>query len=34
MWGPGWFGENLTIDGAEERTVCVGDRFAIGQATV
>ncbi len=32
--GPGWFGENLTIDGAEERTVCVGDRFAIGQARV
>jgi len=30
--GPGWFGENLTIEGADERTVCVGDRFAIGQA--
>lgn len=30
--GPGWFGENLSIDGADERTVCVGDRFAIGQA--
>jgi MOSC domain-containing protein YiiM len=30
--GPGWFGENLTIEGAEERTVCIGDRFAIGQA--
>jgi MOSC domain-containing protein YiiM len=30
--GPGWFGENLTIAGADERNVCVGDRFAIGQA--
>lgn len=30
--GPGWFGENLTIAGAEERTVCIGDRFTIGQA--
>jgi MOSC domain-containing protein YiiM len=30
--GPGWFGENLTIDGADERTVCVGDRFAVAQA--
>ncbi len=30
--GPGWFGENLTIEGVEERTVCVGDRFAVGQA--
>jgi len=30
--GPGWFGENLTIAGADEATVCVGDRFAIGQA--
>ena len=30
--GPGWFGENLTVEGAEERTVCVGDRVAVGQA--
>jgi MOSC domain-containing protein YiiM len=30
--GPGWFGENLSIDGLDERTVCVGDRFGIGQA--
>jgi MOSC domain-containing protein YiiM len=30
--GPGWFGENLTIEGSEERSVCIGDRFAIGQA--
>ena len=32
--GPGWFGDNLTIEGAHERNVCVGDRFAIGQARV
>ncbi|HEX5003897.1 MAG TPA: MOSC domain-containing protein [Gemmatimonadales bacterium] len=30
--GPGWFGENLTIAGLEERTACIGDRLAIGQA--
>jgi MOSC domain-containing protein YiiM len=30
--GAGWFGENLTIDGVDELTVCVGDRFGIGQA--
>jgi len=30
--GPGWFGENLTIEAADERTVCIGDRFAIGPA--
>lgn len=32
--GPGWFGENLTIEGADEQVVCVGDRFAIGPAHV
>jgi MOSC domain-containing protein YiiM len=30
--GPGWFGENLTMTGTDEDTVCVGDRFAVGQA--
>lgn len=30
--GPGWFGENLTIEGAAEPSVCVGDRLAIGPA--
>ncbi len=30
--GPGWFGENLAIEGATEATVCVGDRIAIGPA--
>jgi MOSC domain-containing protein YiiM len=34
-WGrdhlpPGSFGENLTVDGADEASVCVGDRWAIG----
>lgn len=32
--GPGWFGENLTMEGQDERTVCVGDRFAIGHAVL
>ncbi len=26
----GGFGENLTVEGADETTVCVGDRWAIG----
>lgn len=30
--GPGWFGENLTMTGTDEDNVCVGDRFAVGQA--
>ena len=34
-WGrgalvPGAFGENLTVDGADENDVCLGDRWAIG----
>lgn len=28
--GPGGFAENLTVDGLDEHTVCVGDTFAIG----
>jgi MOSC domain-containing protein YiiM len=28
--GPGAFAENLTIDGQDESTVCVGDTYAIG----
>lgn len=28
--GAGAFGENLTVSGATERTICVGDRLAIG----
>jgi MOSC domain-containing protein YiiM len=35
-WGgaalvPGAFGENLTVDGADENDVCLGDRWAIGK---
>lgn len=29
---PGAFGENLTIAGLDERTVCIGDVYAIGEA--
>jgi len=29
---PGMFGENLTIDGLDEETVAVGDRFSVGTA--
>ena len=32
--GPGGFGENLTVEGADETTVCIGDRWAIGEAVV
>ena len=31
---PGGFGENLTISGLDETTVCIGDRFRIGDALV
>jgi MOSC domain-containing protein YiiM len=30
--GPGAFGENLTVEGADETTVCIGDRWTIGDA--
>jgi MOSC domain-containing protein YiiM len=30
--GPGGFGENLTLRGADERGVCVGDVLEVGQA--
>ncbi len=32
--GPGAFGENLTIAGLDERTVCLGDLFLIGDLRV
>ena len=32
--GPGAFGENLTISGWDERTVCLGDLFLIGDLRV
>jgi MOSC domain-containing protein YiiM len=31
---PGTFGENLTIDGLDNRAVAVGDRFAIGDVLI
>ena len=30
-WPDGFFGENLTLDDLDERDVCVGDVFAIGE---
>jgi MOSC domain-containing protein YiiM len=32
--GPGGFGENLTISGLDETTVCIGDRYRIGDVLV
>lgn len=32
--GPGGFGENLTVSGVVEATVCLGDVFEIGEAVV
>ena len=29
---PGAFGENLSIDGLDENTVCIGDRWRVGSA--
>jgi MOSC domain-containing protein YiiM len=31
---PGAFSENLTISGIDETQICIGDRFAIGEALV
>lgn len=31
---PGWFGENFTTEGLDERMVCIGDQFRIGGALV
>jgi MOSC domain-containing protein YiiM len=31
-WGS--FGENFTAEGVDEETVCIGDEFRVGQATV
>lgn len=30
----GGFGENFTVDGADESTVCIGDVYAVGEARV
>ena len=32
--GPGAFGENLTVRGLSEDTVCLGDRFEIGETLI
>ena len=33
LWdAPGAFGENLSIDGLDEQSVCIGDRWGIGTA--
>jgi MOSC domain-containing protein YiiM len=32
--GPGWFGENFSIEGQAEETVCVGDAYRVGTAVV
>jgi len=32
--GPGGFGENFTVDGLSERTACIGDVCAIGDALI
>lgn len=29
---PGWFGENLTVEGLSDDEVCIGDRYRIGDA--
>jgi MOSC domain-containing protein YiiM len=33
-FGPGAFGENLTVRGATEDTACLGDRLEIGEALI
>lgn len=32
--GPGWFGENFTVVGQTESTVCIGDIYRVGSALV
>jgi MOSC domain-containing protein YiiM len=32
--GPGGFGENLTVSGLTEATVCLGDRFTVGEVDI
>jgi MOSC domain-containing protein YiiM len=32
--GPGGFGENFTVSGQDEQSVCIGDRFQIGPEVV
>jgi MOSC domain-containing protein YiiM len=32
--GPGGFGENFTVDGVTETTVCIGDSYGVGEAVI
>lgn len=32
--GPGGFGENFTVDGLNEETVCLGDVYGLGEARI
>jgi len=32
--GPGWFGENFTVSGQNESTVCIGDVYRVGSCLV
>lgn len=32
--GPGGFGENFTVDGLSEETVCIGDMYGLGEARI
>lgn len=32
--GPGGFGENVTVEGLTEASVCIGDIFAVGEALI
>lgn len=32
--GPGWFGENFSVEGQQENAVCVGDTYRVGTAVV
>jgi MOSC domain-containing protein YiiM len=32
--GPGWMGENLTIEGLQETNVCIGDQWQIGDVAI
>jgi MOSC domain-containing protein YiiM len=32
--GPGGFGENFTVIGQDETNVCIGDVYAVGEATI
>jgi MOSC domain-containing protein YiiM len=32
--GPGGFGENFTVRGLQEATVCLGDRFEVGETLI